>query len=76
MVVFSVYFARSSVGTGACVAVGAGVSVGKGVIVAAGMDKSVGVTVDSGGGDEQEDKNERRKMERKMKDGVVLFRMD
>lgn len=62
-------------GTGACVGVGAGVSVGKGVSVAAGMDKSVGVIVASVTGDEQEDKNESRKRERTMRDGVVLFRM-
>ena len=75
MVVLSVYFARSSVGTGICVVVGTEVSVGKGVIVAAGMDKAVGITVGTGAGDEQEDKNERRNRERTMRDEVILFRM-
>lgn len=57
------------------VAVGVSVAVGKGVSVAVGMDDAVGVTVEAGASDVQEDENERRKMERMMRDEAVLFRM-
>ncbi len=77
MVVFKVYLARSIAGTGVCVAVGADVTVGTGVIVAAVMDKAVASSVVVGAvvADEQEDKNERRKMKRKVNGDVILFGM-
>ena len=58
------------------VGVGVNVAVGKGVTVAAGVEDAVGVSVEVGMGinDEQEEKNEDRKMERMMMDKVVLFR--
>lgn len=76
MVVFKIYLARSNMGTD--VSVGVSVAVGKGVIVAVGMEDTVGVSVEAGKGinDLQEEKNERRKMERTMREMVVLFRMD
>ncbi len=77
MIVFKVYWARSSVGVG--VAVGARVSVGKGVALAVavgmGVEDAVGVTVGAGTSDVQEEKNERRKMEETTRDDMVMFRM-
>ena len=75
MVVSSVYFARSSTGTGVAVNVGVNVTVGGGVIVAVGVTDAVGVAVDAGEKDEQETKKERRKRERNFCEKVVLFRM-
>lgn len=56
---------------------GADVTVGTGVIVAAVMDKAVASSVVVGAvvADEQEDKNERRKMKRKVNGDVILFGM-
>ena len=61
---------------GVGVGIGVSVAVGKGVApaVAMGMDDAVGVTVEAGASDVQEG-NERRKMERTMRDEAVLFRM-
>jgi len=73
MVVFRVYFARSSAGTG--VEVGTGVLVGKGVRVAVGIKDAVGVTVGAGAKDAQDEKiNVNRKSTRM--DEVNLFLMD
>jgi len=58
------------------VAVGEGVKVGgKGVMVAVGVDETVGVEVGTGEKAVQETKKERRKKERCLSEGTVLFRM-
>ena len=69
MVVSSMYFARSSAGTG--VAVGKGVLVGSGVTVAVGINEAVGVTVGWGAMDEHAE----RINISKRRAWVVLFRM-
>ena len=62
---------------GVGVGIGVSVAVGKGVApaVAVGMDDAVGVTVEAGASDVQEEENVRRKMERTMRNEAVLFRM-
>jgi hypothetical protein len=72
MVVFRVYFARSSAGVG--VAVGASVSVGKGVLVAEGTADTVGVLVGAGARDVQDARVNIARNRIRM-NGLILFRM-
>lgn len=73
MVVFSVYCARTTAGTG--VAVGVGVSVGNGVNVCVGVVDAVGVAVDSGAIAVQEERIKTTVNNEKVI-GSILFRME